>query len=287
MRRVPLSVLPWLGVGLIALALFAATWAVAADAQGPARRLFARYVAYLERKLRLMFIFDKGRTIALAQLGLLGVVAALGLAFGLPLGWLVAVAIVVGPPWAVERARQKRVERIEAQLDTFLLALANALKTTPSIGDAFGSVQTLVAAPLRQEVELSVKEMRLGSTLDQALLHMAGRVGSRQLDAALSSVLVGRQIGGNLPRILETTSESLREMARLEGVVRSKTAEGKAQLWVLALFPFVMIFALNAVREGYFEPLTESVTGYVVALVAAGFWVSSLVVARKVLAVDV
>ncbi len=287
MRRVPLSVLPWLGVGLIALALFAATWAVAADAQGPARRLFARYVAYLERKLRLMFIFDKGRTIALTQLGLLGVVAALGLAFGLPLGWLVAVAIVVGPPWAVERARQKRVERIEAQLDTFLLALANALKTTPSIGDAFGSVQTLVAAPLRQEVELSVKEMRLGSTLDQALLHMAGRVGSRQLDAALSSVLVGRQIGGNLPRILETTSESLREMARLEGVVRSKTAEGKAQLWVLALFPFVMIFALNAVREGYFEPLTESVTGYVVALVAAGFWVSSLVVARKVLAVDV
>lgn len=287
MRRVPLSVLPWLGVGLVALALFAATWAVAADAQGPARRLFARYVAYLERKLRLMFIFDKGRTIALAQLGLLGVVAALGLAFGLPLGWLVAIAIVVGPPWAVERARQKRVERIEAQLDTFLLALANALKTTPSIGDAFGSVQTLVAAPLRQEVELSVKEMRLGSTLDQALLHMAGRVGSRQLDAALSSVLVGRQIGGNLPRILETTSESLREMARLEGVVRSKTAEGKAQLWVLALFPFVMIFALNAVREGYFEPLTESVTGYVVALVAAGFWVSSLVVARKVLAVDV
>ncbi len=287
MRRVPLSVLPWLGVGLIALALFAATWAVAADAQGPARRLFARYVAYLERKLRLMFIFDKGRTIALTQLGLLGVVAALGLAFGLPLGWLVAIAIVVGPPWAVERARQKRVERIEAQLDTFLLALANALKTTPSIGDAFGSVQTLVAAPLRQEVELSVKEMRLGSTLDQALLHMAGRVGSRQLDAALSSVLVGRQIGGNLPRILETTSESLREMARLEGVVRSKTAEGKAQLWVLALFPFVMIFALNAVREGYFEPLTESVTGYVVALVAAGFWVSSLVVARKVLAVDV
>ena len=141
--------------------------------------------------------------------------------------------------------------------------------------------------PLSQEVELAVKEMRVGTTLDQALLRMAGRIGSRQLDSALSAIIIGRQIGGNLPKILATTAETLREMARLEGVIRSKTAEGKAQMWVLAIFPFLLLLALNAMKEGYFDPLTQSVAGYVVAILAAGFWIASIVVARKVLAVDV
>ena len=81
-------------------------------------------------------------------------------------------------------------------------------------------------SPLKEEVELATKEMRVGSSLDQALLNMAGRVGSRQLDSALSAVLIGRQIGGDLPHILETTASTLREMARLEAVVRIQDGRG-------------------------------------------------------------
>jgi tight adherence protein B len=203
------------------------------------------------------------------------------------LWYLLCALIAAGPAWYVERMRRKRVVAIENQLDGFLTALANALKSTPSIGDALNSVKGLLHPPLSNEIELAVKEMRVGTTLDQALLRMAGRIGSRQLDSALSAIVIGRQIGGNLPKILATTAETLREMARLEGVVRSKTAEGKAQLWVLALFPFVMVLALNGMKEGYFDPLTHSVAGYVVAGTAVVFWIASLVVARKVLSVDI
>ncbi len=81
------------------------------------------------------------------------------------------------------------MEELEAQLDGFLTSLANALKSTPSIAAAFQSVVPVLQNPIRQEVELAIKEMKVGSTLDQALLHMAARVGSRQLDSALSSIL--------------------------------------------------------------------------------------------------
>ena len=43
----------------------------------------------------------------------------------------------------------------------------------------------------------------------------------------------GRQVGGNLPKVLETTAHTLREMKRLEGVIRTKTADGRMQLWVI------------------------------------------------------
>jgi tight adherence protein B len=275
------------GLALIFVGLFAASLSMLLDAEGAPRRLWARYVVFLERKLRLMFIWTSGDLIAAGQVAGIAVIVALRVIVDVPYWYAFAALVAVVPPVYVERMRQQRVEAIEQQLDGFLMALANALKATPSLGDAFTSVQRLIPPPLQQEVELAVKEMRVGSTLDQAVLFMAGRIGSRQVDSALSALLIGRQIGGNLPKILDTTASSLREMARLEGVVRTKTAEGKAQLWVLAVFPFVLMFAFNAVKEVYFAPLTESVTGYAVIAFALAFWVASLVTARRILDVDI
>ncbi|MFT3774332.1 MAG: type II secretion system F family protein [Minicystis sp.] len=275
------------GLSLLFLGLLAALTIIVGDAEGMPRRLWARYVVFLERKLRLMFIWTPGDHIAGGQVAGIIFLLALGVLVDLPFWWAFALLVAVGPAVYIERQRRQRVEQIEQQLDGFLMALANALKATPSLGDAFTSVQRLIPPPLQQEVELAVKEMRVGSTLDQAMLFMAGRIGSRQVDSALSALLIGRQIGGNLPKILDTTASSLREMARLEGVVRTKTAEGKAQLWVLAVFPIVLMLAFNSVKEGYFDPLTQSVTGYVVIVLALIFWIASLVTARKILDVDI
>jgi tight adherence protein B len=148
-------------------------------------------------------------------------------------------------------------------------------------------VQQLIRPPLQQEIELAIKEMRVGSTLEQALMFMASRVGSRQVDSAISALLIGRQVGGNLPKILDGTSATLREMSRLEAVVRTKTAEGKAQLALLSVFPLVLIIGFNAVKEHYFDPLTQSITGYAIVAVAGLCWIASLVMARKIVSVDV
>ena len=282
-----LRLFKYLGLGLLSVGIFVALWVVIADAEGVPRRLWSRYVVFLESKLRLMFIWTSGDAIAAGQAAAIAGLAALSVLVDLPYWYAFAALVAVVPGVVIERMRRQRVEAIDQQLDGFLLALANALKATPSLGDAFTSVQRLIAPPLQQEVELAVKEMRVGSTLDQAVLFMAGRIGSRQVDSALSALLIGRQIGGNLPKILDTTASSLREMSRLEGVVRTKTAEGKAQLWVLAVFPIVLMLAFNAVKDGYFDPLTQSVTGYVVVTLALIFWIASLVVARRILDVDI
>jgi tight adherence protein B len=271
---IPPEISKWGGVALLLLAAILGTWAIVGDPNGLTARYWNRYETFLGRKLRRMFVFTAPRRITLAQAGGVAIVVFVHALVDLPAWWLFVGGIVVLPAVYIESLRQKRVEAIEEQLDGFILALANALKATPSIGDAFKSVQTIVPDPLRQEIELAVKEMRVGSSLDQALLMMASRVGSRQLDAALSAILVGRQVGGNLPKILETTAGSLREMRRLEGVVRTRTAEGKMQLWVLGVFPFVLMFGLDAVSPGYFEPLKESMGGYAVVLLASAFWLA-------------
>lgn len=279
--------LKWASLAVTTCALFFGTWVAAADQSGPVYRYAARYTASLERKLRPMFIFMPGRLIAYGQCAAAFLLLAIHVLFPIDLWWMGLILIALGPTLYIDMMRRQRVEKIEEQLDNFMLALANALKTTPSIGAAFNSVAVVITDPMRQEVDLAIKEMKVGSTLDQSLLHMAARVGSRQLDSALSAVLIGRQVGGNLPKVLETTAGTLREMRRLEGVVRTKTAEGKMQLWVIALMPFGLLLGLNVLWPGYFAPLTASIFGYIIIIVCSSFWVASIVLARKVLNVDI
>lgn len=279
--------LKWGGIGVTSFALFVGTWLAASDTSGPIYRYSARYTVSLEQKLRPMFIFTPGRLIAYGQCFAAFLLLAAHVLLTIDFWWVGMIVIAIGPSAYIEYIRRQRVEKIEEQLDNFILALANALKTTPSIGAAFNSVAVVISDPMRQEVDLAIKEMKVGSTLDQALLHMAARVGSRQLDSALSAILIGRQVGGNLPKVLENTAGTLREMRRLEGVVRTKTAEGKMQLWVIAMMPFGLLIGLNYIWPAYFSPLTHSFTGYLIVIVCTAFWVSSILLARKVLSVDI
>jgi len=280
--------LKWPAILCVAFAIFALVLGLTSR-EGLGYRLWISYGSNLERKLYRLFVFARGDRIATAQLVAIALFAAVGIVARMRGGALIIClgVLAAGPQLWIEHKLRARRAAIDGQLDGFLVALSNALKSTPSIGDAFISVQAVTAPPLRQEIELAVKQMRLGSTLDLALLNMATRIGSRKLDSALSGVLMGRQVGGNLPSILDKTAAAMREMARLDGVVRSKTAESKAQMWVLALFPFALMLLFNLVSPGFFDPLTSTTVGMLCTTVAFLFWAASIGLARKILAVDI
>lgn len=278
----------WGGMGLIGLGIFIIVSAAIGDRDSVLYRYWARYTSSLERKLRPMFIFTPGRMIAGGQLAAVFTLFVVHLVIvDLPVFPLWLIVAVAAPVIQIEQMRKKRVDALEQQLDGFMLALANALKAIPSIGAAFNSVVPILQPPIRDEIELASKEMKVGSTLDQALLHMAARIGSRAVDSALSAILIGRQVGGNLGRVLETTAASIREMGRLDGVVRTKTAEGKMQLYVIGLLPFAMILVLSIMSPGFFDPLTKTPAGYILIMIAVASWVTALLWARKILAVDI
>jgi tight adherence protein B len=182
---------------------------------------------------------------------------------------------------------EERVRRLEQQLDGWLLMLANALKATPSIGESIKSTVNLVQAPFSEELDLLVKENKLGTPVDQAILNAGDRIGSPVVSGALATLVIGRQTGGDMPRILEASAASLREMARLEGVVRSKTAEGKGQVLVLAIMPFAMIGLLSSVDPEWLTPLTTNFVGYIIVAIAMSLWLVAIFWARKILDVDI
>lgn len=275
----------WLAIALVALGTGGALWVVITDPSGPVRSIFAEYVRAIDRDVR--FLMLQRGALQIARMQLVGAAILLALAFVLDrrFGYLAVLALAL-PPLLLRRAVKKRRERIEQQLDGWLLMLANMLKATSSLVDAVRGTVKLCGKPIAQEVDLVVKEIELGSSLEVALRSMVARIDSAMVSAAITAILVGRRTGGDLPRVLERSAGAMREIHRLEGVVRSKTAQGRMQLIVMALFPPAIYYGLKSLDPHFYDPLV-GIWGIIIYGAASVLWIGGVLLARKILDVDV
>ena len=267
---------------LALVALCTAAW----QSRGLRERINRR-IADAELELRYLQLPLTGKRLVLLQLSGGGVLLVLSFATGAPWPLLPCVAAVVGPGLWLSRRRLERTTAVDAQLDAWLLALANSLRASPSLGDAIEASASLVAVPLCEELQLTVKENQLGLPLDRALHEMAQRIGSPVFSAAIATLRIARNTGGDLSATLEGAAASLREMARLEGVVRTKTAEGRAQALVIGVIPFPLVYMLHLLDPGLLTPLWSTDKGHLVLAAAVLLWMTALVLARKIVDVDV
>lgn len=222
-----------------------------------------------------------------AQAIAFGAALAVALAARSPWPLAVAAAAALLPERWLVRAARTRTARIEAQLDGWMLALSNTLRANPALGAAIAASAELIAPPLARELVVVEREQQLGVALDHALHHMAQRVASPTVGAALAILRVARATGGDLSHTLEAAAASLREMARLEGVVRTKTAEGRAQAAVIAAAPIGLVGLLHQIDPNLLAPLWHTALGHVLLAAALGLWAAALLLARKIVAVDI
>jgi tight adherence protein B len=107
------------------------------------------------------------------------------------------------------------------------------------------------------------------------------------ITTALTMLQVARRTGGDLPSTLETSAASLRELARLEGVVRTKTADGRNQAMVVGALPMVIIVLLYFVHPDLLMPLFQTLKGNILLGFAIALWVGAIALALKILKVDI
>jgi tight adherence protein B len=251
------------------------------------RKWVQRYRDELDNKLRFLRMRLLASTILWSQVALSVSVLGVALATYRATPLILLPLILLGPRVQLARLVAKRVTAVEAQIEPWLVAVANGLKASPSLGESISASVSLLSAPMSEEIALLVKEYELGTALDRALEQFASRIGSRTLQGAVLALQVARNSGGNLPEMLENAASALRELARLEGVVRTKTAEGKAQAFVIGAIPVPMVVGIHFMDRHFFDPLVVTFAGNLVIAAAVALWAMAILMASKILAVDV
>jgi len=137
-------------------------------------------------------------------------------------------------------AKKKRSAKIESQLLNALVLIANSLRAGHSFLQALELVSRELAPPLSPEFGRIFRESKMGIPVEEALENMVKRVESKDLELAVTAVLIQRQVGGNLAAVLENIAVTIDKRIKTRARIRVVTAQGRISAWIISILPFAL-----------------------------------------------
>jgi tight adherence protein B len=213
-----------------------------------------RYVESTERSLDSVYLSLSPQQIVFLSLtcslvaGIITVIIAGGeLLYGLP----VTVPAFFLPRLVVFILKKKRDRQFSVQLVDSLVMMGNSLRAGLSLQQAIQLIPREMQDPIKQEFRITVQEMQLGLTEEDALKNLY-----------ITAVSISRDIGGNLTEVFDNIAETIRERFRIEGRIQALTAQGKAQGMVMCVLPLAAGIFINIFNPGWMRPMFTTVWGW-------------------------
>lgn len=238
------------------------------------------YVAEAEASLGDVFsTFPAERVFQLSLLAGGTVFLLISSAINVIAGAMFGGAAFFAPRMYFNIARDQRKALINLQLVDGLGLMANSLRAGLTLPQAMELLVREMKPPITQEFGRVLQEYRIGTDFDEAMLSMARRVESRDLDILVNAVMVTRRSGGNVGEIFQAIAQTIRERIRIEGKVKALSATGNMQALVMSSMPFAIMVVLWFMQPEYVKLLFTTTpglfaVGVVVAMVtAAFFWI--------------
>ena len=131
--------------------------------------------------------------------------------------------------------RSRRLAAFDKALPDSMDLISRAVKAGHSVQAAFEIAGQEATQPVRSEFAVLGGQVRLGLQQNEALLQMSERIPTQDLRFMVTAVMVQRETGGNLPQVLDRTTQMIRERIRINGELRVKTTQGRISGIVLAM----------------------------------------------------
>lgn len=213
------------------------------------------------------------------------------------LAWLISGAIFVagifgGVAWFLPKVwvgmRQSgRLKAFNNQLADTIGLMSNSLRSGMSLMQSMEMISREGQPPISDEFQRVVREIALGVGPQEALLHLNRRLDSDDLELLVTAILVQFEIGGNLSRILDSISSTIRERVKLNGEIRTMSAQGRMAGYLLSGMPVAIGGMLMLIAPSYMGALFTPGPWLVLPVAAVvGIGTGSLVI-RKLVAIEV
>lgn len=210
-----------------------------------------------------------------------------GIGRGLALGFVFSVPCLRLPRWLLAHLKRRRLLKFNEQLVDTLVSMSNALKAGFSIMQAFESVVKTGQNPISQEFSVFLQQTRLGVNFTEAMQNMEQRVGSDDLTLVVLAIETARKTGGNLTEIFTKISRTIRERMRIETRIRTLTAQGRLQGWVVGLMPLLIGVAMFLIDPGMMVPFLRSMVGMLCIVGVLCLLCMGMFFIRKIISIDV
>jgi tight adherence protein B len=204
-----------------------------------------------------------------------GVLAFLGLAIP-----FIVRAVVA---YKIERKRRAFAEQLPDNLDV----VASGLRAGHSLVGGLSLVVNDAAEPSRTEFKRVVADEQLGVPLEDALMTVARRMKSRDVEQVALVSALQRETGSNSAEVLDRVIENIRERQGLRRLVRTLTAQGRLSRWVVSLLPVGLLVAISAINPTYMKPLFTHTSGRIVLVIGLLMILAGSAVIKKIVDIKI
>jgi tight adherence protein B len=179
--------------------------------------------------------------------------------------------------------RSRRMKKFDAGLADAIDMMGRALRAGHSMTASINVVAEQAAEPIRSEFAEVFKQQNFGLPIRDAMTQMLDRVPSQDLRVVVTGILVQKETGGNLAEILDRTAHTIRERLKIQGEIRTHTAQGRMTGWILCALPIVMLLVINFINPGYSNVLFDTPMGHMLSYIGIGLLVTGGVVIRQII----
>jgi len=173
-------------------------------------------------------------------------------------GLFLAVLALMLPPILLDLAISKRQRKFANQLLDVLILIKGAIQAGYGLMQALDLAVNEIQAPASEEFSRVIREVRLGLTLESALINLSNRMDNDDLYIVVTAIIINTQVGGNLSVVLESTISTIRGRMQLMAEVRSLTSYSRLVASILSLTPIFAAIGLFVISRDYFEPVKTS-----------------------------
>ena len=191
------------------------------------------------------------------------------------------ISLVLKKAWLLVK-QKRRLKLLDEQVGKVLLLLSQTLKAGMSLDQGFRLVESSVDKPLKEELQLIIKEVDLGQAWINALISSKKRISGNEWQSFITAASLAINLGGNLAEILGGLANLNSQKEALARKIKSITAQGRLTAYILALLPLAFLGFYWVFDRDRILFFTSSFWGQIILVVAFLFDIAGFLAIRRI-----
>ncbi|MFH1396919.1 MAG: type II secretion system F family protein [Candidatus Omnitrophota bacterium] len=199
----------------------------------------------------------------------------------IPVAFFCGLGSFIFPAIIIDYLKTIRRFRFQSQLPDGIMIFSSSLKGGLSLLQAIEVLVEEMPPPISQEFGLVLRENKIGVSLEDSLKHLHERMRLEDLDLVINSLIVAKETGGDLTKVLARLTTTLRDNRKLKENIKTLTLQGRLQGIIMSVLPFIFVAWVISFNKGHFDIMLNSDTGKMLLVVAAVLQVIGMVLIHK------
>lgn len=204
----------------------------------------------------------------------------------LPLGLLY-------PFYEREQRKKQRKKELALQFKEGMMILASSFSAGYSIENALSAgirELTLLYGEqglITREFAYIISQLRTNRPVEQLLTELADRSGLEDIRNFAEVFSVARRSGGNLSAVMRHTADVIRDKMQVKEEIATLTAAKQYEQKIMNLIPFFVIIYVDFSSPGFFAQMYQTGLGRILMTGCLAVYLAALILARKILEIEV